>query len=112
MKYLYVVLTNYFKFKYLLIINMDTISYLRSFKVSKVSIFDLIGSYLVFYILISIFGFEHSIRNYLLVMPIALIAHVLVNQETTLTKQFLSPELNFFKIFMIINVILIIALSS
>lgn len=77
------------------------IDYLRSFRVSEIAMFDLVMSYIGLAIIIQIFGLEHSTRNYLLVLPISIIAHLLIGQKTTMTTMLFNNELNVFKIYFV-----------
>lgn len=80
---------------------MNTITYLRSFRIFDVAMFDYIASIIGFYIIFRIFKIEHSLTNYLSIVPIAIISHVLVNQETVLNKNLFNNEVNGYKIFVL-----------
>jgi hypothetical protein len=88
-----------------------TVEYLRSFRLFNVAMFDYIASILAFFLIFSIAGIQHTLRNYLLIIPIAIIAHLLVGQESTINTNLMNNELNGYKIFVISSIILIIALS-
>ena len=77
---------------------MDTITFLRQFRISGFTIFDsalaFLGMFLLAPLLSKIFkkmGVEVPKRNWLLLtLPIGIVAHMLIGQTTPLTKQFLD----------------------
>jgi hypothetical protein len=88
-----------------------TVEYLRSFRVFNIAMFDYIASILAFSLIFYLTGIQHSLRNYLLIIPIAIIAHLLVGQESTINTNLMNNELNGYKIFVISSIFFIIALS-
>jgi len=79
---------------------MNTIEFLRSFKILGYAIFDLsvtfIGMYLLAPFLSGLFRRIHidiPKRNWLyFALPIGIIVHILVGNITPMTKQFLDPN--------------------
>lgn len=94
---------------------MFTIEYLRSFRIGEYSIFDLsvsfLGVILLAPLLSKIFRLIHldiPFRSWLLfTLPIAVATHMIVGQNTLMTKYFLDPSSHFLlKISMAILLIL------
>ena len=77
-----------------------SIEFLRSFRVFQIAIFDLVISYLGIYLISPlIINFSKKIKIktnkaqlLYLTLPASIIVHLLVGQETTLTKMFLDPS--------------------
>jgi hypothetical protein len=77
---------------------MDTITYLRLFKIGPFAIFDFLASYILIYlispILINLFSkINVNITKKQLfwsVIPLSIIFHIIFKQETPLTKMFLD----------------------
>lgn len=88
-----------------------SVEYLRSFRVFNVAMFDYIASILAFSLIFYLTGIQHTLRNYLLIIPLAIIAHVIVGQESTINTNLMNNDLNGYKIFVISSIILIIILS-
>ena len=88
-----------------------TVEYLRSFRVFNVAMFDYIASISSFSLIFYLTGIQHTLRNYLLIIPIAILAHAIVGQESTINTNLMNNELNGYKIFVISSIILITILS-
>lgn len=94
---------------------MDTIEFLRQFRISNYAIFDItlsfLGIYLIAPLLSKIFAkakLEIPKRNWLyLTLPIGILIHILVGNITPMTENFINLEGHYFlKIFIIILFIL------
>jgi len=81
---------------------MFSIEHLRSFRIYQIAIFDVAISYLAIYLLsplliklFRIININTNRSNWLwLMFPISIIVHLLIGQETTLTKIILEPTDN------------------
>lgn len=79
---------------------MDTITFLRQFKIGGLALFDLVVSYIGIYLLApllskltSIFRVSISRAQWLwLTVPIGTIIHVLIGQKTALTKMLFNQN--------------------
>ncbi len=79
---------------------MDTITYLRQFRIGGLAIFDLVVSYIGIYFLaplltklLSKFHISISRTQWLwLTVPLGTVVHVLVGQKTALTKMLFNPN--------------------
>lgn len=87
------------------------ITYLRSFRIFNLALFDYIASILIFYLVFEMFNIEHSLRNYLLIGPVAIISHLAISQDSTINRNLFNDNLNGYKIFVMLNILLIIVLS-
>lgn len=95
-----------------------TIQDLRKYRLGGIALFDLISSFIAAYILdisfnLSYILFGRLTKNYKLIyylsiIPIGIIAHVVFAQKTFLNKQLFSPEMNIYKIIIMILIIFII----
>ena len=95
------------------------ITELRSHKIFKVSVFDLVGTFVVAFILDKIFkihsrlpGSRPGTLYYLLLIPLAVLVHVSVGQKTFLNTKIFSNELNFYQIAFVLNLYLILVFST
>jgi hypothetical protein len=79
------------------------ITELRKFKVFGFSIVDFIGSYLVVFLLVELFKAKHNIKYYQLVVPVAIITHILTGTDTQLTRMVTNNEINIAKILLALN---------
>lgn len=84
------------------------ITYLRSFRLYQVAMFDYIASVVFFAIIFKLFGISNSLRNYLMIVPIAIISHELVGQKSTINTNLFNEEINGYKIFVLVCVIYIL----
>jgi hypothetical protein len=83
---------------------MNTISYLRSFKIGPFAIFDFLASYILIYIispiLINLFSKINikitKAQLFWSVIPLSIIFHIIFKQQTPLTKLFLDPKGGYF----------------
>lgn len=79
---------------------MNTIDYLRTFRIGGYAIFDFAASFLGMLLLAPLLswlckkaGIIVPKQNWvILTLPISIVAHVLVGKMTPLTKQFLDPS--------------------
>lgn len=88
-----------------------SLEYLRSFRVLEVAVFDYVVSLAAFAVIFNVFGIEHKSKNYLLMVPVSILVHVLIGQETTMTKGVFSPEFNIFKMNLAVTLALICYLN-
>ena len=92
---------------------MDTISYLRQFRIGTIAIFDLAVSYIGIYLLAPALSklakkinLSISRATWLwLTLPIGAIVHLLTNQQTALNKMLLNPSGDY-----LVKIILIVML--
>ena len=68
---------------------MEILEYLRSFRICNFAIFNFVASFLAFY-LIAIYFTLPIIPMMLLVLPIAVLVHLVIGQITPLTEMFLT----------------------
>lgn len=94
---------------------MITIEYMRSFKLGPYAIFDLTVSVVAVYMLAPllsrVFRLVHldipQISWLFFTLPISVMVHILVGQDTALTKFFLDPTDYFFLKFFIIGLLIL-----
>lgn len=94
---------------------MDIIQGLRKYRLGGIALFDLISSFIGAYILDYYFDLSRllfgkltnnfKIVYYLSVIPIGVITHVIFSQETFLNKQLFSPDINIYKIIILLIII-------
>jgi len=77
------------------------LEYLRSFRILEVAMFDYVMSYIGMAIIIQILGLEHKVLYYMMVMPIAVLAHYIIGQDTTIMKALRSEDINLTKVYFI-----------
>lgn len=79
---------------------MNIISTLRQYRIGPYSIFDFVTAYLGILIISPLlkkvaarFGLNISITHWLwLTVPIGIVTHIIIRQQTLLTSQFLNPN--------------------
>ena len=77
------------------------VAYLRRvYRVFDLSAFDYIASYILIFLLLTIFKIPFNPKYYTAMIPIAVIAHLLAGQQTTFTRKLMNDELNFPKIWL------------
>jgi hypothetical protein len=74
-------------------------------KSDGIALFDLIGTFLVAYILNMYFGINNKILYYLLVLPIAVVSHLLVGKSTYLNRHLFCKSINIYQILFIILIV-------
>lgn len=91
---------------------MNTIENLRKHRLGGIALFDLISSFIAAYILDYLFNVSYllfgkitknyKIIYYLSVIPFGIIAHIIFSQKTFLNTQLFSPNLNIYKIILLL----------
>ncbi len=75
---------------------MDTIDFLRSFRIGPFAIFDFALTYLIAYLLgphLKKMGIPLSREQFLyLILPLSVVVHLLFKQDTPLTEMTLDPR--------------------
>lgn len=94
---------------------MDIIQTLRKYRLGGIALFDLISSFIGAYILDYYFDLSYvlfgkltknfKVVYYLSIIPIGVITHIVFSQETFLNKQLFSPDINIYKILMILIIV-------
>lgn len=87
----------------------EYVEYLRrTYRFLDISLFDYIGSYIVIFLILTIFKIPFNPKYYTSMLPIAVVAHIATGQKTTFTKSITSPEINSSKVWLIIVIFLTI----
>lgn len=94
---------------------MITIEFLRSFKLGEYSIFDLstsfIGIYLLSPLLSKLFTFIKldipKLSWIYLTLPLSILTHILIRQDTLMTKYFLDPTGHYILKLLIITLLIL-----
>jgi len=85
-------------------------------KNNGIALFDLVASFLGAFLIDYFFNVSKHLNNfskypkllyYLLIIPFGIIIHIITSQHTFLNKQLFSPEMNIYKILLIINIFMI-----
>lgn len=80
---------------------------LRSYRILGIAMFDLVMSFLGFYIIDKIFNFKNKKAYYLSIIPIGVLSHIFTNQNTYLNSQLFSQDFNIIQILVAANIILL-----
>ncbi len=85
------------------------INKLRSYKFFDLSIVDLLGSFIIIYI-INLFFFDKKDLTliFLMVIPFSIIIHYIFDIKTKLNEMIFNKEFNYYKVFVLINLVLLI----
>lgn len=87
----------------------EYVDYLRrTYRVLDLSMFDYIGSYIVIFIILTVFNIPYNPKYYTVMLPVAVVAHIATGQKTTFTKNITNSEINSSKIWLIIVIFLTI----
>lgn len=87
-------------------VNLEQFPFLNS-KNNGVAIFDVIGTFLIGYMLYNYFKLETPLYKYfILLIFIGILVHLLVNQETFLNNKLFSSSFNIYQVLMIILIFL------
>lgn len=78
---------------------MSIINYLRSFRVAKIALFDLVTAFLGAFILdVLLIKATDKLLYYSMVIPVGVFAHVIIGQPTTLNTKLFNNEFNLYKL--------------
>jgi len=96
-----------------------TLEYLRSFRIYNIAIFDLVMSYIGIYLLspllikiFNIFKIKTNKSFWLWqTLPLSIIIHILVGQQTELTRMILNPQ-SYYLVKLIVILMVIIGFKA
>lgn len=87
----------------------EQVAYLRrTYRVLDLSMFDYIGSYIVIFLILTIFKIPFNPKYYTAMLPSAVIAHLATGQKTTFTNNITNSEINTSKIWLVIVIFMTI----